>query len=187
MSYVNVEDGIYTGLQVHADPALRDLLQYVPKHRAPFTVIEVKGGSVVDEIRTKQSLVSFNKAKGSARQFLADSGIEVKEDAAPHQEPTGNKELDLLKAQNDELRALVEKLLDNQSKPAPAPVSEPNVVEPDDSKPQIPEWVELQRLDADELLSLAREYAEHIKGDIESMNVTQHRSWLNRVRKSLEG
>lgn len=185
MSYVSVEDGVYTGVQVHSSPELRELLQYVPKHKAPFIVLEVKGGAVIDEIQTSQSLVSFNKAKGTARQFLADNGIGVVDSPTAQQLPTGNKELDILKAQNDELRALVEKLLQAKApEPAPAPAHEP--IEADDALPVVPDWSALQALDKDELLALAREHQSNIKGDVESMNMPKLRSALNQLRKQLE-
>lgn len=181
MAYVNVEDGVYTGVQIHASPELKDLLQYVPRHRAERIVLEVKGGAVIDEIYTTESLVSFSKSKGSARQFLADNGIEVVQTKAP-QAQSANPAIASLQAQNAELKALVEKLLAKSSvptaDPAPAPVAEESKT---GKSPLLP-WAKLQKLDEQALRSLAYEWKDEISGDIARMNTMKLRSALNRLR-----
>lgn len=70
-----VEDGVYTGSQIHTDPRLAPLRENVPKHRAGRTVIEIRGGHVVNKAMTDRNVVTFNTFNSSLAQELNRIGV----------------------------------------------------------------------------------------------------------------
>lgn len=197
MSFVNVKDGFYTGIQIHSSPELRDLLEYVPRHRAHQMIIEVKGGAVIEEIRTKTSLASFAKANGSARAFLAENGIEVLEVEKPVLQPqAASLELTAALKANEELRGIVNSLLTKidalQKQPEPVAKQpevekEPEVEAKVESGSDIPSYRDMQQMQLEDLQAIAAKHKSEIIGDIKRLNITQLRSQLNRIRIKQEG
>ena len=190
MEVVNVADGVYTGLQVHATPALAALWQFVPKHRAAHMLLEVRGGVVTDTIRTTGPVVSKQSQSKDVASALADYGVERVQTAAPALKPAADHasraELDGLRSDNEKLRALVERLLASQDSPAPTKVAqpEPEPEEADDGldlPDEIPSWDILESMDKKIVTALCKR--EGAPASVVTGNVAKQRGWRHRNRK----
>jgi acetyl-CoA carboxylase carboxyltransferase component len=198
MEIVNVSDGVYTGLQVHATPSLAALWQFVPKHRAAHMLIEVRGGVVVDTIRTTGPVVSKQSQSKDVASALADYGVERVLDTAPAAKPVADSaaraEIEAMRADNEKLRGLVERLLAAQNAasapaaptPAPAPVeaAQPEPEPEDDGldlPDEIPSWDILKSMDKKIVTALCKREGAPV--GVVTGNVAKQRGWLHRNRK----
>jgi hypothetical protein len=198
MEIVNVADGVYTGLQVHATPALAALWQFVPKHRAAHMLIEVRGGMVVDTIRTTGPVVSKQSQSKDVASALADYGVERVQTAATEHKPVADSaaraEIEAMRADNEKLRGLVERLLASQNAvSAPAtPTPAPELVEAAQPAPEpeddgldlpdeIPSWDILKSMDKKVVTALCKREGAPL-GTLTG-NVAKQRGWLHRNRK----
>lgn len=171
IQYVNVPDGIYTGMQVHADPSMRELLQHVPKHRAPHMILEIRNGMLVEIARTKEPCVTLARHNSSIDKALEAVGMHrIEMPAAPL---TVASEVDTLKAELAELKA--------QLKQQSAVVSRPKHVESDDG---IPGWRALLSMDEDAAMALAAKHGADVTED--NLSGRALRQWLNNKRKEQE-
>lgn len=198
MEIVNVPDGVYTGLQVHSTPALAALWQFVPKHRAAHMLLEVRGGVVVDTVRTTGPVVSKQSQSKDVASALADYGVERVLDTAPAAKPVADSaaraEIEAMRADNEKLRGLVERLLAAQNAasapaaptPAPAPVEAVQPApEPEDDgldlPDEIPSWDVLKSMDKKVVTALCKREGAPL-GTLTG-NVAKQRGWLHRNRK----
>jgi hypothetical protein len=79
-----VEDGVYTGSQIHTDPRLAPLRENVARHRAARTVIEIRGGIVVNIAQTQSNVVTFKTHDTSLERELARVGVQITNQSVNH-------------------------------------------------------------------------------------------------------
>ena len=192
MEYVNVTDGVYTGAQVHSNPSLVSLMQFVPKHRASKTILEVKGGAVVEIVSTKTPIVSLTRGSGSIQAALSNLGVEEDRNPTVVASAGDSAEVAALKAQLADMRTAFEMVQRAaEAKPAPAPVK-PAPAAPLDvakplaslptSEPLVPTYKEMQNLSHEELKAIAAPLTQDPK--VLEFGVMKLRGWLNSYRKT---
>lgn len=169
-----VEDGVYTGSQIHTDPRLVPLRENVAKHRAARTVLEVRGGIVVNIAQTSQNVVTFKKHDTSLERELANAGIPIANQSVNHDWLGQNRKV---AAPGAEVAALEARLADLEAKLAQSLAAPKAAQSPDQSVSlPLPTKTEMWKLKRTELESLA--LTTSLGTGAETLTRQQLLSWL---------